>query len=221
VATKWFNDDRQNAEEWLQSEIHLVIPVKYKLFIKLFLHHERQPQYLVEINGTEPRSIFDKKPARMKNAAEPEIYRVANMTLNKSAQLPVPLLDAETDANPWVMCDMTLLVNLQEGDIHPVTSNMQMQFKLAFYMDLIEFAAWWPTISFSHIKKTIEQCITHFGYPNMHLVSSLSVSIGEMCSRDNFTTDNSELLHISNVKEACLSSNKVKFIRQRLKINDW
>jgi hypothetical protein len=42
-----------------------------------------------------------------------------------------------------------------------------------------------------------------------------------MGSGDNFTTDISEWLHIANAKEAYRSSNKVKYIRQMLKNNDW
>ena len=41
-----------------------------------------------------------------------------------------------------------------------------------------------------------------------------------MGSGDNFTTDISERLHISNVKEAYRSTNKVNYIRQMLKHND-
>jgi hypothetical protein len=37
---------------------------------------------------------------------------------------------------------------------------------------------------------------------------------------DNFTTDISELLHISNVKDGYCSSNKVNYTRQILKYND-
>ena len=60
----------------------------------------------------------------------------------------------------------------------------------------------------------------HFGYPKMHLVSHISESIWQMGLGDNFTTDISELLHISNVKDGYRSSNKVNYTRQILKYND-
>src|SRR5258705_13475975 len=60
----------------------------------------------------------------------------------------------------------------------------------------------------------------HFGYPKMHLVSHISEAIRRMGSGDNFTTDISERLHISNVKEAYRSTNKVNYIPQMLKHND-
>jgi len=41
-----------------------------------------------------------------------------------------------------------------------------------------------------------------------------------MGSGDNFTTDISERLHISNVKKAYRSTNKVNYMQQMLKHND-
>jgi len=55
----------------------------------------------------------------------------------------------------------------------------------------------------------------------MHLVSHISKSIQRMGSGDNFTTNISELLHIGNVKEAYRSTNKVNYIQQMLKHNNW
>ena len=55
----------------------------------------------------------------------------------------------------------------------------------------------------------------------MHLVSHISKSIWRMDSGDNFTTDISRRLHLANMKEAYRSSNKLNYIRQTLKHNDW
>jgi len=55
----------------------------------------------------------------------------------------------------------------------------------------------------------------------MHPVSQISESIRRMGSRENFTTDISERLHIGNVKEAYRSTNKVNYIQQMLKHNDY
>jgi hypothetical protein len=53
----------------------------------------------------------------------------------------------------------------------------------------------------------------------MHPIRHISVSIRQMGSSDNFTTDNSEWIHITNVKETYRSSNKVNYICQILKHN--
>jgi len=55
----------------------------------------------------------------------------------------------------------------------------------------------------------------------MHLAGHISESIRQMGSSDIFTTDMSEWLQVTNVKEAYQSSNKVNYIRQMLKHNDW
>jgi len=55
----------------------------------------------------------------------------------------------------------------------------------------------------------------------MHFVSHVSVSIWRMGSGDNFTPDISALLDIPHVKEAYRSSNKVNYIWQLLKQNDY
>jgi len=81
---------------------------------------------------------------------------------------------------------------------------------------MIEFEAWWETIGIQMLRKTIEQGVIHLGYPTIHLVSHISVSIGRMGSCDNFTTDISERRHLGKVKEAYRSSNKVNYIWQML-----
>jgi hypothetical protein len=60
-----------------------VTPAKRKLFDKLFQHHMRQQLQEVANKATGPRSIFAKKLAQMKTAAEEEAYGVVNMTANK------------------------------------------------------------------------------------------------------------------------------------------
>src|SRR5882757_1982991 len=84
---------------------------------------------------------------------------------------------------------------------------------------MIEFEAWWEAIGIQALWITITQCVIHPRYPLMHLVSHISESIWRMRSGDNFNTDISKWLHITNVKEACHSSNKVNYIRHILKHN--
>jgi len=89
-----------------------------------------------------------------------------------------------------------------QRDIYGITSNEQKRFKTEFSVRLIKFEAWWEIIGVQELRKSIEQRVIHFGYAKMHLVSHISDSIWSMGSGDNFTTDISERLHISNVKEA-------------------
>jgi len=86
---------------------------------------------------------------------------------------------------------------------------------------LVEFEAWLDTICIQVLRKMIEQCVLPFGYPKMHLASQISESMWQMGSGDNFTTDISEKLHITKVKVAYRSGNKVTYIRQMFKHNEW
>jgi hypothetical protein len=77
---------------------------------------------------------------------------------------------------------------------------------------MIEFEAWWETVSIQALRITIEPRVIDFGYPKMHVVSHISESIRGMGSGDNFTTDFSERRHIANVKKEYRSSRKVNYI---------
>jgi hypothetical protein len=97
-----------------------------------------------------------------------------------------------------------------------------MQLTKEFFICLAEFEAWWQAIGVRELPKSIEQCVIHFRHPTMHhLVSHISKSIRRMGTGDNVTTNISERLHIGNVKKEYQSTNKVNYIPQMLKHNDW
>jgi hypothetical protein len=177
AATTWSDADRQKAIERLEREIHQVTPAKRTLFDKLFQHHERQLLQEVGTKGTGPRSKFAKQLALMKTAAEDEVYGAANMTADKRLQFQICLSDAETDATTWSLADTERVTNQLEREIYGITSNEQKRFKKEFSIPMIEFEAWWETIGIQALRKTIEQCVIHFGYPKMRLVSHISESI--------------------------------------------
>jgi len=156
----------------------------------------------------------------MNTATEDKAYGVANMIADKLQQCHIRRSDAETEATTWRLADPDRVNNQREREIYGITSNEQKQFKMKFFIRLIEFEAWWETIGILALRKTIEQHVIHFGYPKMHLVSHISKSIWQKGSSDNFTTDISERLHIANVKVAYWSSNKVNYIQQMLHHND-
>jgi len=197
-----------------------VTPAKRKIFDKLFQHHERHLLREVRTKATSPRSIFANKLAQMKIAAEEEAYGAVNMTADKRVQFQVCLSDAGIEPTTWSIADMDCVVNPLESEIYGITSKDQMRFMKEFSIRLVEYEAWWQAISVQELRKTIEHCVIHFGYPKMHLVSHISESIWRMGSDDNSTTHISEQLHIGNVKEAYRSTNKVNYIHQMLKHND-
>jgi len=92
--------------------------------------------------------------------------------------------------------------------------------KKDFSIHLFESKAWWETIGIQMLLKTIEECVIHYRYPQVRLVSHISASIWQMGSGDNFTVHIFEWLHIVYVKAGYWSSNKVNYIGQMLMHND-
>ena len=70
------------------------------------------------------------------------------------------------------------------------------------------------------LRKRLESECFHFGKPKMHLLSHYREFIIRMGASHNFSTDISELLHISNITDAYRASNRVNFMRQVLVHND-
>jgi len=220
VATTWSDADHQKAIEQLEREIHQVTPGKCKLFNTLFQRHEWPLLQEVETRATSPRSKFANTLATMKTGAEDEAYGAGNITAAKRLQCQIRLSNAEREAITWSLANTERVTNQLESEIYCITSNKQKWFKKQFSICLIKFESWWETIRIQALWITIEKRIIHFGYPKMHLLSNILVSIRRMSSSENITTDISELLHIANVKDAYQSSNKVNYIRQILKHND-
>jgi len=145
----------------------------------------------------------------------------ANITADMRLQSQIRVTGAETEATTWSLADTEWVTDQLERDNYGFTSNEQKRFKTELSFRLIECEARWETIGIQALWKTIEQRMIHVRYPKMHLLSHISEPFRRMGSGDDFTSDISEWLHIANLKEAYRSSNKVNYIQQRLKHNDW
>jgi len=220
AATTWSDGDRQKATDSLQRQIHQETLPKRRLFDELFHHYERQLLQEVGTKAIGPRSIFDKQLALMKTAAEDKAYGAANMTPDKWLRFPNRLSDVETEATTRNLADLQYVRIQLKREIYGITSNEQKRFKKEFSISMIKFNAWYEATGIQALRKTIQQRVIRFGYPTMHLVRHISDWIRRMGAGDNFTNDIFEQLHITNLKEAYRSSNKVNCIRQMLKHND-
>jgi len=221
AATTSSDADHPKGIELFEHEVHQMIPATCKPVNKSFQPHEQQLLHEVKTNPTGPRSIFGKQLALIETAAEDKAYMAANMTADNWVQFENHQSNAETEATTWSLAD-TERVSIQlERELYNITSNEQKQFIKAFSIQLIEFEAWWETNGIQTLGKTFDQRVIDFGYPKMHLVSDISEWIHRTGSGDNFTPDISERLHIAKVREAYRSSNKVNYIWQMLKHNDW
>jgi len=153
----------------------------------------------------------------MKTAGKDEPYRRANMTGNTQLLFQIWLTDAETGATTWSLADKKRVTIQLECEIYCITLYEQKRLKKECSILLIELIAPWETFGILALQKTIAHRVIHFGYIKMLLVSHISQSIHQMGSGDNFTTDISERLNITHVKEAFRPSNKVNYIRPMLK----
>jgi len=125
----------------------------------------RQLLQEVGTKATCPRSTFAKKLAQMKTAAEEKVYEAANMTTDKHVEYLVCLSHAETEATTWSIADLDSFANPLERDIYGITLNQQIPFKKELSIRLIKFETRWKTIAVHELRKTIDQCVIHFGYP--------------------------------------------------------
>jgi len=97
------------------------------------------------------------------------------MTADKRVEFQVCLSHAETEATTQcIIADTDLVVTELKSEIYGITSNEQMHFKIELSNSVIEYKAWWWAIGIQEVRKTIEQCVIHFGYPKMHHVSHIS-----------------------------------------------
>jgi len=135
-------------------------------------------------------------------AIEEVVYRVANMTTNKHAEIQVLQCEDQTQATNWSMADENCVVNRPGWEIQLITSNDPTRFMQEFSIHLIQFEMWWEIIGIQKLWKTIWQHVLHFPHPTMHYWGHIIDSIQQIYSGVNFTTDIFQLLHISNMKEA-------------------
>jgi hypothetical protein len=91
---------------------------------------------------------------------------------------------------------------------------------MELFFHFIKYVVWWQVIDILEDRNTILPHVIYFAYSAIHLVCSISKSIQPNAFGDNFITNNSERLHIGNVKEAYQSTNKVNYIAQIHKHND-
>jgi hypothetical protein len=145
-------------------------------FNKLLQHHERPLLQQVRTRPTGPISTFAKILAQKKIPAEREVYGALNMTAVKHVDFQVRLSDAESGATTCNIADTDHIVSYLEREIYGITSNEENRFKKEFFIRLMEFEAWWQSISIQELQQPIKQRVIHFRYPKMHLVSHISES---------------------------------------------
>jgi len=193
----------------------------YNLFNKLHPHSEWPLLQDVRTKTTSARSIFANTVTLKAAATGVDGCGVADMTTDQYIQWQICIFIAETDATSWSLSDIVWFTGLWESEIFSTTVNWEKLFRKELSICLIEIKASWKAISIQQLLKAIETCISHCRYPYTHSVTNLFLSILKMGAGDNLTSDSCGQLDISNLKEACQSTNKVNYIWHMPQLNDW
>ena len=96
------------------------------------------------------------------------------MTTNKRPRFQIRLSDAQMEATTRSLADTERVTHQLESEMYGITSNEQKRFKKEFSVRLIQFESWRETIGIQALQIIIEQCIIHFGYPEIHLFINIS-----------------------------------------------
>ena len=107
-----------------------------------------------------------------------------------------------------------------EVEVFGVDSAVQAAFRQAMCEKRRQYDQDWEVRKGPALRKRLESECFHFGKPKMRLLSHYREFNIRMGASDNFSTDISELLHISNVKDSYRACNRVNFMRQVLAHND-
>ena len=86
-----------------------------------------------------------------------------------------------------------------EVEVFGIDGAAQSTFRLATNRKQQQYDLDWESRKGPALQRRLESECFHFGKPKMHLVSHYREFITQMGTTNNFTTDISELLHISNV----------------------
>jgi len=88
----------------------------------------------------------------------------------------------------------------------------------SLFLDKVE-VKWKTTVTLEH-QRTIQPQVIHVGYPTMYRAKVISYSVWEIVSKNNFTTDISELVYINTLILIYQSSGKVNYSCPILKHKD-
>lgn len=110
----------------------------------------------------------------MNNSSEKVIDGVVKITANKHVQFQVLLSNAETWATTSSFADVDTVLSQLERETYGITSNEKMQCKKELSVHWIKYEAWWQSNCIEELWNSMEQCLIHIGYFNIHSVSYLS-----------------------------------------------
>jgi hypothetical protein len=224
--------ERQRTAVWdLQQKAQVVVQLEEELFgatgaSRVVFHRlfnaskERLGSQLGPRSGRGPRSKFAKDLEHERWLIRAIAYGSLRVTDGARQEFEERLLQAEHAALEQSAKDLDEFSRRLELEVYGVDNACQRRFQQAMTVQRLKYDEEWEARKGPSLRKQLETEHFHFGLPKMHLLSHYREFIVQMGSPDNYTTDISERLHITNVKNPYRGSNRVDFLRQILLHND-
>lgn len=217
----WSAPAKALAERALDRSIFDATEMKRRRFEELYRDaHDRLVSQLRAGTSRGPKSKFARDLAQECLAVKTAVYGRSRVTAAATNEYEERLSVLEQQATNVTGDRHEQIYHRVEVEVFGVDAPAQAAFRQAMGEKRRQYDQVWESTKGPALQKRLESEYFHFGKPKMHLLSHYREFISRMGAPDNFSTDISELLHISNVKEAYRASNRVSFMRQVLAHND-
>ena len=221
VLRIWSEPDKAFAERELDRSIFGATEMKRGRFEELYGDSlDRLESRLRAGASRGPKSKFASDLAKECLAIKTAVYGRSRVTTAAIAEYNEQLSIAEKKATDITDDRLEQTSHRVEVEVFGVGIAEQAAFKEELNVQRRQFEQDWEFRKGPALQKRLESEYFHFGKPKMHLLSHYQEFISRMGAPDNFSTDISELLHISNGKAAYRASNRVNFLLQILAHND-
>jgi hypothetical protein len=217
----WDPQEKTQVVLELEEELFGATGASRVVFDRLFnASKDRLESQLGPHSGRGPRSKFAKDLEHERWSIRAIAYGSLRVTDGARQEFEERLLQAEHTALQQSVKELAEFSRRLELEVYGVDNACQRAFQQAMTVQRLKYDEEWEARKGPSLRKQLETEYFHFGLPKMHLLSHYREFIVQMGSPDNYTTDISELLHITNVKEGYRASNRVDFVRQILLHND-
>jgi hypothetical protein len=148
------------------------------------------------------------------------MFSASKVTVAAKWHLERCLLEAEKAATQCSKDRQQEVDRRLEIKFHGAIQAAQAAFRHAITEKRPNYDQKWDSRKVPNVQKQLLLQFYHYGKPKMHLLSHYRDFISWMGAPDNFSTEISEILHISNIKEVYRASNGDNFMLQLLEHND-
>jgi hypothetical protein len=220
-ATTWNAEERATTMVRLEAELYGASTDQLARFGQLFKEAQDRLELKLRPEASRgPTSKFARELERERHAIMTAVFGASKVTVAAKREFERRLLEAEKAATHWSEERQQEVARCLEIEVYGASHAAQAAFRHAMTEKRLKYDQEWDSRKGPNLRKQLTLQFYHFGKPKMHLLCHYREFITRMGAPDNFSTEISELLHISNVKEAYRASNGVNFMLQLLQHND-